>query len=166
MKPKELVGKAAYGFKFKSTNLCSFVDPMSDYIGKEGIIEHYHKNNNTVMICFEDNTWCYPYPEILNHLTEEANGELLQKEKEKLEELERQIIISKSEISRLEELVKYENQPKVGDIVKAWNAIGGGFIIGKLKDIATHHHIYNVCEGEYRHCEKITDPEILKYFNK
>ena len=89
---KELIGKQVYGFRFKKSSL-HYSPSMDVHIGKIGtIIEYYNDEMDDIeysTVKFKNGEcWCYPYPEILNHLVDERTvDELLTQMKQLTSEL-------------------------------------------------------------------------------
>lgn len=83
---EDLVGKQVYGFKFKKSSL-HYSPSMDIHIGKIGTIEH--QDDDMCNVRFKNGEiWCYPYPEILDHLVDERTvDELLIEMKQLTSEL-------------------------------------------------------------------------------
>ena len=62
------------------------------------------------------------------------------------------------------EVLKQEQKPKVGDVVKAWDNNESNFVIGVISDIDDSLYPYDVGNTFYKNVELITDPNIISYF--
>ncbi len=83
---ESLIGKKMLGFKFDGSP--GFTFSMKDLIGKEGEIVRHYPESCTVQFP-AGGIWSYPYPEILNHLVEDARtiDELLTEMKQLISKL-------------------------------------------------------------------------------
>jgi hypothetical protein len=104
--PNELIGRKVKGFRFEDSKKIKFDSFKSFYIGKKGVIYHFHYHSNSYSIKFEDgNRYLYPADQIEQHLLPEKKTK-----KERIEELESEV---KLLISRVEFLEKrYLNIPE------------------------------------------------------
>lgn len=70
---------------------------------------------------------------------------------------------AKKEVERIEKLIEEENKPKVGDWCKLWEDDKSNACIGKLRYINHDgQYKYQTSETMFLHCEKITNPELIK----
>ena len=75
---EDIIGKKVRGFEFEGYP--QFVDSMIRHNGKIG--EIFTQEHNRCNVSFEDESWNYPYPEILLHIIEEEEKELDMENKE------------------------------------------------------------------------------------